>query len=90
MRIFFLYILPILLPAVVYITWLRINIKKSKNIEYKIVPLPLLLITGVILAVVIMMALVFDGGQAGEASYTRAKVENGKVIKGTLEKKEIK
>ena len=86
-RIFFLYIMPLLLPTVIYMAWIRQQIQKNKDFRYKAVPLPILLIIGIMVIAVILGAFMLDERSSPDATYSRAQFKDGVLIPAKLEEK---
>lgn len=92
MRIFFIYVLPFLLPLTAYLAWAwyRIGYAKKHGGDAPQIekgPWPLLLLLGAVLAFGGMAATALMRGADSDATYTPSRYEDGRIIPGQLEEK---
>ena len=76
-RILLTYIVPLLLPAVLYFLWLRL----APANEPRTVPWSWLVAAGVLLVAIVLAGLALLGGTP-DGVYEPAHMENGKLIPG--------
>lgn len=93
MRTFLIYLIPLLLPLAVYLTWawLRLRyVKKHGGEAPKIEqgPWPLMILLGAVLVLALMATTALLRGADPDATYTPPRFEDGRVIPGQLEEKE--
>lgn len=86
-RVFLTIIVPLLLPAALYMLWAvsvgRAQIAGAAS-EWRALPWTWLLVAGVILAVIALVAVVEFGG-VKEGSYVPPHVEHGQIVPGHVE-----
>ncbi len=92
MRIFFLYVLPFLLPLTAYLAWAWYRatyVKKhgGNAPEIEKGPWPFLLFLGALLAFGVMGATALIRGADPDATYTPSRYEDGRIIPGQLDEK---
>lgn len=80
MRIFLTYVVPLLLPTVVYLLWLRFAPPSG---EERGVPWLWLAGAGVVLAAIVLAGLALSGGSP-DGIYVPPHVENGKIVPGQI------
>lgn len=78
-RILLTYIVPLLLPAVLYFLWLRF----SGNAQPRQVPWSWLAIAGVVLVAIVLAGLALLGGTP-DGVYEPAHMENGVLVPGRI------
>jgi ABC-type uncharacterized transport system YnjBCD permease subunit len=78
MRVFFAYVVPLLLPTVLYLLWLRFAAVDGHERE---VPWLWLGAAGVALAAVVLVGLALSSGSK-DGVYVPPHVENGRVVPG--------
>lgn len=81
MRIFLAYIVPLLMPTVVYLLWLRFA--PANGGGERGVPWLWLAGAGVVLAAIVLAGLALSGGSP-DGIYVPPHVENGKIIPGQV------
>jgi len=91
-RIIFTYIVPFLLPTVVYALWVWYRVGyvarhggEAPKLEKG--PWPLLLFLGAVLAFAVLAVTALTRGGDPDATYVPPRLENGKLIPGHLEPK---
>lgn len=77
-RILLTYIVPLLLPAVIYFLWLKYTAGRASPRE---MPWPWLVGAGLFLALVVFIGLVLLGGEPG-GDYVPPHLENGEIVPG--------
>lgn len=78
-RILFTYILPLLVPTVIYFLWLRF----SSGTQEREHPWPWLIGAGVLLAAIVLAGLALLGGTP-DGVYEPAHLEDGKLVPGQI------
>lgn len=88
-RLFFIYVLPLIAPTVVYLLWCLWHLKRGTGtVEGDMAtvarraPWPKLTIAGVALLIVVIAIAALTGGEPPHESYAPPHMENGKVVPG--------
>ena len=90
-RILLQYLLPIVLPTVVYFAWLTAERRRAERAEagkaphWRDAPWLWLVGSGVALALVIAFASAFFGGADTAGRYVPPRVEDGRIVPGHVE-----
>src|SRR5690606_33472668 len=90
-RILFQYVLPILLPSLVYLGWLTYERRRiarggaGKPTGWRDGPWPLLVGSGIVLAALITLAATLLDGAGIEGTYVPPRVEDGRIVPGHME-----
>jgi len=87
-RIILMYLIPFLLPLAVYtaFAWYRAKYVASHEGEAPVIergPWPYLLLAGAFLTVATAGTMAILGGADPDATYTPARIEDGRVVPGT-------
>ncbi len=89
-RIVFFYLVPFLLPTMVYAAWLWYRARYVETHEGKTPglekgPWPLLLFLGAVLVLIMLGVTALLGGGAADSHYVPPHLEDGKMIPGRME-----
>ena len=90
-RILLEYVLPIVLPSLVYLAWLAHERRRiaregmGKPLRWQDGPWPWLVGSGLALAVLVAIASALLGGSDIEGTYVPPRVEDGRIVPGHVE-----
>lgn len=79
-RVFFIYILPFVLPLCIYVIW-------AKKTNKRDIPYVSLIFIGLVLLGVVSGGLALWEGYSPEAKYVAPKLEQGKIVPASMEVK---
>lgn len=92
-RVFLIYVLPLIAPSVVYLLWALWRLKRgggNAEADMKTVarraPWAKLVIAGVALLIVVLAIAALTGGEPPHESYTPPHMENGRLVPGQTQK----
>ncbi len=88
-RVFLLYVLPILLPSAMYFCWVAFTHRKDKNEQTKVVlvregPWFRLIFAGLALMIIGLIITAFSGGMPIEGQYQAPYTKDGKIVPGRM------
>ena len=92
-RILFTYVLPLVLPTILYFTWMGWVRRKisamqraGESIDHIKIKTPWirLILAGVILMTIGLVTIAFVGGAPANSDYTPPRMENGEIIPGEM------
>jgi hypothetical protein len=90
-RIFLEFLLPLLLPTVLYLLWVRAERSRIERLgrgeppRWQDAPFLWLALMGVVLAGAVLMALHFAGGAGTEGVYVPPRLIDGQVVPGHVD-----
>jgi len=83
MRAFFEIAIPLLLPALLY--WLYLRVQEKRGRPVREVPLSWLAVIGVFFVIIVLSAGWFSGSEGPGGKYIPPEVVDGKVVPGHFE-----
>lgn len=86
-RVFFIYVLPLIAPTVVYLLWRLWHLKRGAGegtmaTAARRAPWPKLIVAGVALLIATLAVAALSGGEPAHETYVPPHMENGRVVPG--------